>query len=214
MKRTLSVLIAALVFAVSFIPSYATNVSIDGKAVTFTETSGAPFVDQAGRTQVPLRQSMEAFGCTVSWDAENKVAIVAREGTTVQVPVGKLHIINNGNQVDTDTAALIKDGKVYLPIRPVLEAFGATVKWDGSTQTVKVSTVAEPEVVQTITPAPAQSSSVTQSEAAYVGNSNTMKFHRLDCRYVNQIKDEHVVYLKTRDNAISGGYVPCKVCNP
>ena len=214
MKRTLSVFIAAIVFAASLIPAYATNISINGNNVQFTESSGVPFVDQAGRTQVPLRQAMEAFGCTVSWDSENKVAIVAREGTTVQVPVGKLHIINNGNQVETDTAALIKDGKVYLRIRPVLEAFGATVKWDGSTQTVEVSTVAEREIVQTITPAPTQSSSVTKSEAAYVGNSNTMKFHQLDCRYVNQIKDEHIVYLKTRDNAISGAYVPCKVCKP
>ena len=55
---------------------------------------------------------------------------------------------------------------------------------------------------------------VTINEAAYIGNSNTKKFHTLTCRYADAIFLENVVYFKTRDAAISQGYVPCKVCNP
>ena len=49
------------------------------------------------------------------------------------------HYYKNGQKISNDTAAIIKDGKTYLPIRAVLEAFGASVGWDGATQTVTVT---------------------------------------------------------------------------
>lgn len=59
-----------------------------------------------------------------------------------------------------------------------------------------------------------KNSSSVQTEASYVGNSNTMKFHRPDCKYAVQIADHNLVHLKTRDDAMNGGYAGCKVCNP
>ncbi len=136
MRKTLSAIIVTFMLVASFIPVYATNISIDKQNVQFTETSGMPFIDSANRTQVPFRQTMEAFGATVSWDSANKIATAEKNGITVQVPIGVSYIIKDGQQITNDTAALIKDGRTYLPIRAVLEAFGASVSWDGSTQTV------------------------------------------------------------------------------
>jgi len=119
--------------------AYAVNISIDGNNVGFTEQSGSPFVDGSNRTQVPLRITMESFGATVKWDDVTKTAIVEKDGIKVEVPIGQSYIIKNGQQVKNDTAALIKDGKTYLPIRAVLEAFGASVGWDNATQTVTAS---------------------------------------------------------------------------
>ena len=45
-------------------------------------------------------------------------------------PIGKGYITVNGKNVPMDTSALVQDGHTYLPIRAVLEAFGANVKWD------------------------------------------------------------------------------------
>lgn len=136
MRKAISIIITALVLTVSSLPAYATNISIDDNNVQFTEATGAPFIDQANRTQVPFRQTMEAFGCTVSWDSVNKVAIAEKNGVTVQVPIGASYIIKDGQQIKNDTAALIKDSKTYLPIRAVFEAFGADVSWNSKTQTV------------------------------------------------------------------------------
>ncbi len=83
---------------------------------------------------------MEAFGASVSWDAVNKIATAEKDGVIVQVPIGASYITKNGQQIANDTSALIKDSKTYLPIKAVLEAFGASVSWDGSTQTVVVLT--------------------------------------------------------------------------
>lgn len=138
MKKLVPVVITLFVFMSSFISSYAINVSIDDQNVQFSETSGSPFIDQSSRTQVPFRQTMEAFGCEVSWDAVNKIAIAKKDGVTVRVPIGEASIAKNDQQIKNDTAALIKDNRTYLPIRAVLEAFGANVSWDSATQTVVV----------------------------------------------------------------------------
>lgn len=139
MRKLLSAMVITIfVLSSSLAPSFATNISIDGQRVQFTETSGAPFIDTANRTQVPFRQTMEAFGCAVSWDGVNKIAVAEKNGVTVEVPIGASYIIKDGQQIKNDTAALIKDDRTYLPIRAVLEAFGADVGWDSSSQTVAV----------------------------------------------------------------------------
>lgn len=52
------------------------------------------------------------------------------------------------------------------------------------------------------------------AQAAYIGNSNTMKFHRPDCRYASGIAERNRVRLGSRDEATAGGYAACKVCEP
>ncbi|WP_288185052.1 Ada metal-binding domain-containing protein [uncultured Sporomusa sp.] len=50
--------------------------------------------------------------------------------------------------------------------------------------------------------------------SSYIGNSNTGKFHYSDCRWVSKMYDSHKVYFDSRQEAVSAGYVPCKVCKP
>ena len=119
----------------------AVSVEIDGEAVAFSADSGYPYVDENGRTQVPLRAVMEQFGCTVTWDEASKAAVIESGDTTVVVPIGQAYLLVNGKTVPMDTAAVAKDGHTYLPIRPVLEAFGAQVRWsDGAISVAKPET--------------------------------------------------------------------------
>lgn len=50
--------------------------------------------------------------------------------------------------------------------------------------------------------------------AAYIGNSNSMKFHKPDCPSVAKMSESNKVEFSTRDEAIADGYQPCKQCNP
>ena len=106
------------------------SVIIDGEEIQFTNDSGRPFIDENNRTQVPLRIVMEKYGCHVEWDSTNYSAIITKNGTTVIVPIGESFILVNGNKETIDTASLIQDNRTFLPIRAVLEAFGADVKWN------------------------------------------------------------------------------------
>ncbi len=49
-------------------------------------------------------------------------------------------------------------------------------------------------------------------EGNYIGNKNSKIFHRPGCSSLPAEKNR--VYFKTRDEAISQGYRPCKRCNP
>lgn len=142
-KRALSIaLVLAMLLSLSVTAFAAQNdvsIELDGKKVAFTSESGKPFVDANGRTQVPLRVVMEQYGCDVKWDSMSSTAIITKGSTTVTVPIGKSYITVNGKNVPMDTSALVQDGHTYLPIRAVLEAFGANVKWDGGKVSVTSS---------------------------------------------------------------------------
>lgn len=142
MKKKIGLLlVAALLISVPNCTNAdgATKVEINGKQVAYTKEAGTPFADDAGRTQVPFRQTMETYGCMVSWDGTEQMAIAQKDGVTVEVPIGQPYIYRNGTKVENDTAALIQDGRTYLPIRVVLESFGAKVQWNGDTNTVVVT---------------------------------------------------------------------------
>src|SRR5665648_249462 len=142
MKKLLSIILSITLILSSSATALATvSVSINNAPVAFTSQSGAPFIDQANRTQVPLRATMETFGCNVSWESETNTAKVSKDGTTVEVMIGQNYILKNNTKIAIDSAAIIKDGRTYLPIRAVLESFGANVSWNNTSQTVMVSSI-------------------------------------------------------------------------
>ncbi|QHI73564.1 family 10 glycosylhydrolase [Aminipila terrae] len=141
----LLIVLSVLIWGMSAKAVYAdsnTNigVSIDGTAVVLDQNLGTPFIDANSRTLVPFRGVMEKFGGTVDWDNDNRIASVIKNGTTVKVPIDQKYILVNGQKKDNDTAAVIKDGRTYLPIRAVLEAFGAGVAWDNTNRIVVINT--------------------------------------------------------------------------
>jgi hypothetical protein len=142
-------LLAALVLTVglSFFPVFAAtnpSVSINNQLIQYTSDSGTPFIDSAGRTQVPFRLTLEKFGASVTWSSQTRTATAVKDGITVRVPIGQTYIYRNTELIYNDTSALIKDSRTYLPIRVVLEAFGATVKWNESLSRVEILTGIQP----------------------------------------------------------------------
>lgn len=72
-----AVLSFALVLSLLVLPAGAAGeigVTIDGTSVLYDDGYGRPFLDSAGRTQVPFRLTMESFGCAVYWNNETRTA--------------------------------------------------------------------------------------------------------------------------------------------
>jgi len=136
------VLILTLVITSSV---FAVDVKINDVDVQYNNDSGFPFIDKQGRTQVPLRATMEAFGANVEWDQASLTANVEKNSVSVKVPIGKSFIYIGGVEVANDTVAQLKDDRTYLPIRVVLEAFGSTVSWENNTV---VATLDEENIVE------------------------------------------------------------------
>lgn len=51
-----------------------------------------------------------------------------------------------------------------------------------------------------------------ESDYAYIGNANSLKFHLPTCEYLPA--EYNRVYYQTREDAINDGMVACKVCCP
>jgi hypothetical protein len=137
-KILIFVIVLSLVLSLSAFAANSVNISIGEELVEFNKEYGSPFIDENNRTQVPFRVTMEKFGAVVDWNNDTRRAIAEKEGIVVEVPIGEDYIIKNGEIIKNDTSALIKDGRTYLPIRAVLESFGADVGWNNDTRTVLV----------------------------------------------------------------------------
>lgn len=142
MKKIVFVLSLVLILILSSVTAFADEIviTIDSAKVEFNDDAGFPFIDENNRTQVPFRATLEKFGAKVEWNDESKTAIATKGETVVEVPIGQNYILKDGEEITVDTAARIVNGRTYLPIRPVIEAFGSQVEWDAALNTVVITT--------------------------------------------------------------------------
>jgi beta-lactamase superfamily II metal-dependent hydrolase len=167
------------------------SISINGEQIQFNEPSGRPFLDENNRVQVPFRQTLEAFGAEVEWDSSAKTAIAKKGEITVKVPIGEDYIYKNGVKVANDTNSLIQDERTYLPIRIVLEAFGATVSWEAETQTVIVVTTSstQPMTIHFIDVAQGDAIFIDYGEYEILIDAGVRKYGKIVSDYIRPMVD-------------------------
>jgi YVTN family beta-propeller protein len=98
----------------------------------------APLI-AGGRLLAPVRYLADALGAQTTWDATRRTVSILRGNTALELAIGSAALNDNGRVGWMDTAPVIINGRTYFPIRYIAEAFGYTVSWDASSQTVTVS---------------------------------------------------------------------------
>lgn len=101
----------------------------------------APFINEQGRTMLPLRAFANALNVSndnIVWNDMDRSVVIFKGDATIKVVIGEMSFTKNGVQVGMDTMAIIKDGRTMLPLRAVAQALGATITWDEATRTVTV----------------------------------------------------------------------------
>ena len=89
-----------------------------------------------GRTLVPIRAIIEAFGGMVGWDESTKTVLLTMEDDIIRLVIDSNTAYLNDNAETIDTAPAVINGRTMLPIRFVAEGFNLGVAWNSSTQTV------------------------------------------------------------------------------
>lgn len=142
------------------------TVMIDGQPL---QSDVKPFVNADGRTMLPVRPVAEALGAQVQWDEGTQTATLTQGGKNVKVPVGQKTISVDGKPVAMDTAAVVKDGRTLLPVRPIAEALGVKIDWDEATSTVQIETDSEvaPKILDTDTGSAGKSLTQRPAEVNY-----------------------------------------------
>ena len=162
MKRLVSALLVCLLI-VSLCPAALASgdiaVAVNGESIAWTDAE--PFIDENGRTLVPLRAVADAMGVDVSWDGASRTAEFRRVDSTpagdadmvIRFTIGSStanyagYIYENGTGLmeydgfyEMDTAPVIVGDRAYAPARYLAEFFGYHVAWDAESSTAYIGT--------------------------------------------------------------------------
>ncbi|WP_239617471.1 copper amine oxidase N-terminal domain-containing protein [Cohnella mopanensis] len=146
-KKTIATLVAAAViggFGLNSVNAAAINegqiiipIIVNGHKVKFPDTE--PYVDENGRTMVPVRFVSESLGATVKWDNATRTATITNGTKTISLAIGSKTVSDNGQVVELDTAAAMVDGRTMVPLRFVSESMNSKVTWDKGGNAVQIS---------------------------------------------------------------------------
>ena len=123
LKRLIAFLLV-LSFAIgSFSALAATTpkIAIDGTVMSIPASYGAPYIDSANRTQVPIRAISEGLGLKVDWNQATSTATI---NGNIKIKLGEKSITTPYGTVTMDTTAISKNGRTYVPIRFLANALG------------------------------------------------------------------------------------------
>lgn len=179
---SMATLLATGAMAASPASSPGPDVRVNGEIVDFPD--GQPYVDENNRTMIPVRFVTEALGAKVGWEGSTQTVTITKDNTTVTIRIGspEMAVTANGKAttVQMDTAATIKDGRTYVPIRFVAEALGAKVDYSGTygvvgiyTDTLTAGDITKLQAYPHT--APERAITYEQGKAKY--NASTLKFY-------------------------------------
>ncbi len=116
------------------------------RSVRGAKTNGkvdvAPFIHN-NRTMLPIRHVAESLGLDVQWIEKTRTVVLTDKTNRVEIPVDTNKIIVNGKTYVSDTKAMIKNNRTYLPIANVARALGLVdgkeIIWNAETREVEIT---------------------------------------------------------------------------
>jgi hypothetical protein len=90
------------------------------------------------RTFVPLRSIFEAMNAKVVWNQETQTVTAIKGNRTISLTRDSEKALLNGKKIQLDAPPILNQGSMYVPLRFVGEALGATVIWENATRTIQI----------------------------------------------------------------------------
>jgi peptidoglycan/xylan/chitin deacetylase (PgdA/CDA1 family) len=104
-----------------------------------------PYIDSKGKILVPIRFISQELGGSIKWDTSSNQITIYYKGDKIRLTVGSPQaVITRGTfvkQINMGTAAVLKSGRVMVPLRFITESMGFSMKWVESAQTVFIEKV-------------------------------------------------------------------------
>lgn len=138
-KKLLAGLTCAAVLAVpnaAMADSTDVTLYVGDEYVYGDEATGQVYINDAGRTMIPLRVVSETMGYTTDWQPDGSIHITSPDGTVdVTLTVGSTAYTASGTAGTFETAPTLKNDRAYLPARDFSELYGS-IYWDGDSRSV------------------------------------------------------------------------------
>lgn len=172
----------------------------------YTQVDGTSFIDDTEGTQVPFSEMLKDFSCDVSWN-------FLKKRTGVQEICGYPRQYVLSDHIGCDIQMYDK-----VPVDDhVIEAEEETVFLDVKHSPIiadTISTTPSAEMVDSSDIHIESEQKTVYQTMTYIGNKNSHVFHVSSCASVKRMKESNQVILENKEDALSQGYRPCKVCQP
>lgn len=99
----------------------------------------APYVDSQGRIMIPLRSVSQLLGAKVEYDAKAKSAVISMNARTVQFQTGSRTVMTNGSAVQMDTAPVLVQNSLYIPVSVLAGQLGVHGNYDAENHLYKLT---------------------------------------------------------------------------
>jgi hypothetical protein len=140
MKRMLVLLLAVVLSGVASLPLSAAS----SNARIAVEIGGQKLGEDAyvvgGRTLVPLRAIFEKLQAKVDWETKTQTVTATKGSTIIVLRVNDVSASVNRKGVTLDVPPMVIDQAIFVPLRFVSEALGATVGVDAARKVITIQT--------------------------------------------------------------------------
>jgi len=124
--------------AVSLCAAQDVQVNLDGQALTFPDTQ--PTLMYSDNVMVPVRPVLEHMGGEVHWDAATKTVTANVKGKEIELKIYEPVATVDGKYQDLQNAPVMVDGRTMIPMRFLVDAFGAEVNWSETDKVLSIDT--------------------------------------------------------------------------
>lgn len=93
------------------------------------DANSEPFIDNNGRTQMPLRAMSDELGFSVDWNETEKKITLSQVEQTIIFHLNSDEFTVNGKKLKMDTTPMLVNGVTFIPLRFIAEAAGYTVEY-------------------------------------------------------------------------------------
>ena len=95
-----------------------------------------PYIDSNDRTMISVRWVANQLNYDVDWNYNKRIAYIENSDIKVYIEAGNNKIYAPNKIVEMDTIAVIKNDRLFIPIRFLAECFSLKVKWNADTNTI------------------------------------------------------------------------------
>ncbi len=95
-----------------------------------------PFINDSGRTMVPVRAISDAFGAQTGWNAEKREVSVVNGDKEIKLTIDSQTAYVNNSAITLDCVPVIVNDRTFVPLRFIGEAFSYNVNFAPSTRQV------------------------------------------------------------------------------
>ncbi len=98
-----------------------------------------PTISYQDRTLVPMRELFEKLGTEVIWNGENQSITAITSTKEIVMAINNQFVLSRGVHLVIDVPPMLYNDRTVVPLRFVCEQLHLNVEWDGSTNTITLT---------------------------------------------------------------------------